>query len=179
MNTTQVGVTKLTYTAFFVALTAVLSFITIPLPFSLVPVSGQSLAVMLTGSILPVRQALWTMVIYLLLGSVGIPVFAGFGGGIGVVAGPTGGYLLSYLPAVLVIALLKRKSNKLGIFIMANLVGGIGVVYFVGVLWLSMVTGMSVEKAALAGALPFIPGDMVKVVIASVVGRALHQRMVQ
>ncbi|MBP2650985.1 MAG: BioY protein [Firmicutes bacterium] len=173
----QTEITKLTYSAFFAALTAVMSFIAIPLPFTPVPIVCQNLAVMLTGSILSARQAGWSMLIYLLLGAVGIPVFAGFSGGMGVILGPTGGFLISYLPAVILIALLKGASNQFWVLGLANFIGGIGVVYLVGVPWLSVVTGMDLQKALIVGALPFIPGDVVKVVAATIIGAAVNKRL--
>ena len=169
--------TNLTYPAFFAALTAVMSFISIPMPFSLVPITGQTLAVMLTGSILPVRQAYWSMLAYLLIGAVGLPVFSGFSGGIGVLLGPTGGYLIGYLPGVMLIALLKGQNNNLWSLALANSIGGIGIVYLLGITWLSLVTGIGFQKAIMTGALPFIPGDIIKVIAATVISATVNKRL--
>jgi biotin transport system substrate-specific component len=169
--------TNLTYPAFFAALTAVMSFISIPTPFSLVPITGQTLAVMLTGSILSVRQAYWSMLTYLLIGAVGVPVFSGFSGGIGVILGPTGGYLIGYLPGVMLIALLKGHNNTLWSLALANIIGGIGIVYLLGITWLGLVTGMGIQKAIMAGALPFIPGDIMKVIAATVISATVNKRL--
>ncbi|MBU2700507.1 biotin transport system substrate-specific component [Sporomusaceae bacterium BoRhaA] len=168
---------NLTYPAFFAALTVIMSFISIPLPFNPVPITGQTLAVMLTGSILSVRQAGWSILTYLLIGAVGLPVFSGFSGGIGVLLGPTGGYLLAYFPGVMLIALLKGKNNKIWPLALANIIGGIGVVYLVGVTWLSVFTGMGIQKAMMVGALPFIPGDIIKLGMATVLGREINKRL--
>lgn len=169
--------TQLVYPAFFAALTAVMSFISIPMPFSLVPITGQTLAVMLTGSILSVRQAYWSMMTYLLIGAVGVPVFAGFTGGIGVILGPTGGYLVGYLPGVMLIAFLKGQNNQLWSLALANIIGGIGVVYLLGIAWLSLVTGIGLQKAVMVGALPFIPADVIKVIMATIIGAAINKRL--
>ena len=169
--------TNLTYPAFFAALTAVMSFISIPMPFSLVPITGQTLAVMLTGSILPVRQAYWSMLAYLLIGAVGLPVFSGFSGGLGVLLGPTGGYLIGYLPGVMLIALLKGQNNNLWSLALANSIGGIGIVYLLGITWLSLVTGIGFQKAIMTGALPFIPGDIMKVIAATVISATVNKRL--
>jgi len=169
--------TQLVYPAFFAALTVVMSFISIPMPFSLVPITGQTLAVMLTGSILSVRQAYWSMMTYLLIGAVGVPVFAGFTGGIGVILGPTGGYLVGYLPGVMLIAFLKGQNNQLWSLALANIIGGIGVVYLLGIAWLSLVTGMGFQKAVMVGALPFIPADVIKVIMATIIGAAINKRL--
>lgn len=167
------------YAALFAALIAVLGLISIPLPFSPVPISGQSLGVMLAGCILSVRQAGLGLLGFLLLGAVGLPVFAGFTGGIGILLGPRGGYLLGYLIGGIVIALLKGQHNTLWRLAMANIIGGIGVVYFFGVLWLSFVTGIGLEKTVLTGALPFILGDLIKTVVATLIGAAVNKRLRQ
>ena len=167
------------YAALFAALIAVLGLISIPLPFSPVPISGQSLGVMLAGCILSVRQTGLALLGFLLLGAVGLPVFAGFTGGIGILLGPRGGYLLGYLIGGIVIALLKGQHNTLWRLAIANIIGGIGVVYFFGVLWLSFVTGIGLEKAVLTGALPFILGDLIKTVIATLIGAAVNKRLRQ
>jgi len=165
------------YSAFFAALIAVLGIVSIPLPISPVPITGQSLAVMLAGSILTVRQAGFSVLTFLLLGAVGVPVFAGLSGGIGILVGPRGGYLIGYLVGAIVIASLKSKSNNIWRLALANIVGGIIVVYILGVLWLSFVTGMGIEKAIMVGALPYIPGDLFKVFVATVVGVAVNKRL--
>ena len=95
---------ELTRIALFAALTALLSQIIIPLP-GAVPISLGTLGVMLCGGLLPPRQAFWSMAAFLLLGGVGLPVFASFGGGLGVLFGPTGGFLWGFLPASLLFLL--------------------------------------------------------------------------
>lgn len=172
--------TKLTdfiYAALFAALTAVLGLISVPLPFSPVPVSGQSLGIMLAGSVLTTRQAFFSVLTFVLLGAVGVPVFSGLTGGLGVVLGPRGGYYAGFLVGAVVISLLKGKSESIWRLALANSLGGIIVVYFFGVLWLSFATGMGLEKAFMAGALPFIPGDVAKVCIAAFLGVAINKRL--
>lgn len=165
------------YPAMFAALISVLGLISIPLPFSPVPVTGQSLGVMLAGSSLTVRQAGASVLTFILLGAVGVPVFAGMTGGLGIVLGPRGGYLLGYLVGAIVIALLVRQNSSFWRLIAANLVGGILIVYLFGVTWLSTVTGMGLEKAVMAGALPFIPGDLLKVFATAFIGTAVNKRL--
>lgn len=165
------------YSGLFAALIAVSGIISIPLPISPVPITGQSLAIMLAGGILTVRQAGFSVLTFLLLGAVGVPVFAGLSGGIGILVGPRGGYLIGYLVGAIVIALLKGDKNNLWRLALANVVGGIFVVYVFGVLWLSFVTGMGLEKAIMVGALPYIPGDLFKMVLATVIGVAVNKRL--
>ena len=165
------------YAAMFAAVTAVLGFVSIPLPFSPVPVSGQSLGIMLAGSILTARQAAFSVLTFVLIGAAGVPVFSGMTGGLGVVLGPRGGYYLGFFVGAIVITLLRGQNNNLWRLIPANLAGGIVVVYIFGVAWLSHVTGMGLEKALMAGALPFIPGDLLKVFAASFIGAAVNKRL--
>jgi len=165
------------YSAFFAALIAVLGMISIPLPISPVPITGQSLAIMLAGGILTARQAGYSVLTFLLLGAVGVPVFAGLSGGIGILVGPRGGYLIGYLVGAIVIALLKGNNNTMWRLAVSNIIGGILVVYIFGVLWLNFVTGMGLEKALVAGALPYIPGDLFKAVIATIVAVAVNKQL--
>lgn len=165
------------YSALFAALIAVLGLVAIPLPFSPVPVTGQSLGIMLAGGILSVRQAAYSVLTFLLIGAVGVPVFAGVTGGIGILVGPRGGYLIGFLVGAIIIALVKGKENNVWRLALANLVGGILVVYTLGVLWLSFVTGMGLEKAITVGALPYIPGDLFKVFVATIVAVTITKRL--
>ncbi|SNX55071.1 biotin transport system substrate-specific component [Thermoanaerobacterium sp. RBIITD] len=154
--------------AFFAALTFIMGFISIPLPFSPVPITGQTFALMLTGSLLNPITAFFSMVVYLLLGAIGIPVFAGLHGGIGVLLGPTGGYLFAMPIAALIMSLLIRKIklNYLKL-ILINIFGGILVVYAIGIPQLAYVAGIGLKKALLVGAVPYLIGDFIKVLIAS------------
>jgi biotin transport system substrate-specific component len=170
-------VTDFVYAALFAALIAVLGLVSIPLPISPVPVTGQSLAIMLAGSILTVRQAAFSVLTFLLIGAVGVPVFAGLTGGIGILVGPRGGYLLGFLVGAIVIALLKGQNNNKWRLVFANMVGGIVVVYAFGVVWLNFVTGMGLEKAFMVGVLPYIPGDLFKVFVATVIGIAVNKQL--
>lgn len=164
------------YAGLFAALTAVLGLISIPLPISPVPISGQSLAIMLAGSILTTRQAAYSVLTFLLVGAAGLPVISGGNGGLGVIVGPRGGYLIGFLVGVIVISLVKGSSSNIWRLALANITGGIIVVYIMGVLWLSIITGIDLSKALIAGVLPFIPGDLCKVLVASVIGNAVNRR---
>jgi biotin transport system substrate-specific component len=149
------------------ALICVSSYIIVPLPFSPVPVTAQSLAVMLTGSLLSPLQAFVTVLMFIFLGTIGLPVFAGGASGPGVLLGPTGGYLVGFLVGAVIISLLKSNTPGILRYGIANLVGGLIVVYAIGVPWLSQVTGMTLDKAFMVGVFPFLPGDLVKIFLAA------------
>lgn len=155
--------------ALFAALIAVSSYIIIPLPFSPVPVTAQAMFIMLAGSLLSVRHAAASLGVYLLLGIVGMPVFSGGRAGLGVLAGPTGGYLIGFFMGAVFIAWFVRGRKSFTYFLIANSLGGIVIVYLLGVSWLNFSTGMGYYAAFLNGALPFIIGDVFKVFAASVI----------
>lgn len=161
----------------FTAVLVVLSYISIPLPFSPVTLTGQTLGIMLIGSVLASYEAVSAVVVYLLLGAVGLPVFSGGHSGLGSLFGPTGGFLFAFILGVFIISLLKGDGKKVSRLLLANLIGGVVIVYLIGVPFLAFSLKMSIAKAATVGALPFIPGDILKVVIASFSASALNKRL--
>ncbi|AGB40253.1 hypothetical protein Halha_0241 [Halobacteroides halobius DSM 5150] len=165
------------YAAIFAALISVLSYISIPIPFSPVPVTGQSLAVMLAGAILTTRQAGLSMGIFLLLGAIGIPVFSQGRGGIGVFMGPSGGYLIGYLVGAIVISLIIQDKKSYLHIGLANIIGGILVVHLLGIIWLNIITDMGLQKSLMAGSLPFIPGDLLKATLATIISVPIIKRL--
>lgn len=176
MNKTN-KIRSMVMTALFAALLVVLSFISIPLPFSTVPITGQTLGIMLIGSILGPIEAAGAVIVYLLLGAVGLPVFAGGHSGLGVLFGPTGGFLFSFIFAAIVISLLKGDGKKALRLALANTIGGIIVVYLIGVPWLSFMIKVSLTKALAIGALPYLPLDIIKVVFAVIIAVAVNRRL--
>lgn len=149
--------------ALFVALAAQVA---IPLPFSPVPITGQTLAVLLTGVLLGSRRAGLSMLTYLVEGGVGLPVFAGGKAGVFHLLGPTGGYLVGFVVAASLVGwLAERGWDRRFISAFAAMLLGNVVIYAVGLPWLAYFVG--VEKVLLAGLLPFIPGDLVKLLLAT------------
>ncbi len=146
----------------FVALTAQVA---IPLPFSPVPITGQTLAVLLTGVLLGSRRAGLSISLYLLQGAAGLPVFAGGKAGIAHLLGPTGGYLLGFVPAAMLAGWLAEKGwdRRFGTAFTAVLLGNV-VIYIFGLPWLAYFVG--IERVLVAGCLPFIPGDLMKALLA-------------
>lgn len=165
----------LTRISFFTALIAVMAYVSIPLPFSPVPITGQTLAVMLAGSVLTAGQAFWSVLVFLLLGIAGAPVFSGGAAGLGILVGKTGGYLFGFLFGAMAVSLIRGKGNNLFRLFAANIVGGVVVIYIFGVSWLSYITGLDLGKAFVLGAVPFLIGDIIKVIIASLAGYRLNK----
>lgn len=162
--------------AMFTALMAAGSFIRVPLP--PVPVTLHTLFIMLCGILLPLSLSLPSVLLYLFLGLIGLPVFTG-GGGFAALAGPTGGYIAGYIPAVIVLGLLRpacRKCNCVFLFAAACLLSQI-CIYVPGLLWLRHSLSLSTQAALAAGLVPFIIGDIVKTAVAAVAGKALLPRV--
>lgn len=171
------SVRDLSYISLFATLIAVSGYITIPIPFSMVPVTAQTLAVMLAGSLLPVRHAAVSLLVFLMMGAIGLPVFSGGAAGMGIIIGKTGGYLIGFLVGAALISVLKGKKPGFLRLLTANAIGGIIIVNTFGVLWLNYITGIGITKAIAFGALPFIPGDIVKIVIAALITLRLSKHV--
>lgn len=153
------------YVSMFAAIMCALGFLPpIPIPFSPVPITAQTLGVMLAGGILGARLGGLSLVIFLAIVAVGAPVLSGGRGGFAVLMGPSAGYLWSWPIAAFLIGLLTENMWK-GLSIwkafFINILGGVIVVYLIGVPVVAMVTNISIGKAALS-ALAYIPGDLLK-----------------
>ena len=151
-----------------VGITALAAQITIPLPFTPVPITGQTFAVLLCGAALGSRRGALAQLAYLGLGYGGIPVFAGWSGGPAL--GPSGGYLLGFVAAAYVIGLLVERAwdRRVRTSLLAMLAGN-AVIYAFGLPWLAVFTGGPVSKVLLLGLYPFIPGDLIKIALVSMV----------
>lgn len=166
----------LTRAAAAAALTAVLAQVAVPLPFTPVPVTLQVLGVLLAAVVLPPPAAALSQAIYLALGAAGVPVFAGFSGGAGRLAGPTGGYLWGFALAApaasFLYRALGRPRGRLSPTAAAASACALGValIYAAGVAQLALVLGVGWRRALLLGAVPFLPVDLGKAALAAVAG---------
>ncbi|MDR2088979.1 MAG: biotin transporter BioY [Clostridiales Family XIII bacterium] len=155
----------------FAALTAICAQIALPLPFTPVPVTFGPLAVFMAGGILGARFGALSQVVYILMGAVGLPVFAGFRAGVGVLAGPTGGYIVGYIAAACVVGLLcgrlKSSGMRAAIVLAASMLVGHLACYALGTLWFMYLTNTPLLASLGMCVFPFIPGDALKILIAS------------
>jgi biotin transport system substrate-specific component len=139
-------------------------------PFYPVPLTMQTLAVLLVGGLLGPRLGVSAVAGYLTLGLVGAPVFHGGLGGLAVLAGPTGGYLLGFLPAALLMGWVAGRARGAKLRDLALLAAGAmlagAAIYAMGVPWLALFTGGSLSRAAAVGAAPFLLGDLLKTAVA-------------
>ena len=163
------------YASMFGALTAVGAYIMIPLP--PVPITLQTLFVNLSGALLGGSLGALSQIVYILLGVIGLPVFAGGKSGIGVLFGPTGGYLIGFVAGAYVIGRLVELRPKSGLlWIVGSMAAGIAVVYLCGLLQLMLVAKLSLAKAVAVGLLPPLPGDIAKIVVAALICRKVRDR---
>jgi len=159
------------FASLFAALTVAGAYIQIPIPFSPVPVTLQVFFVLLAGSTLKSKWGGLSMIVYTLLGIAGLPVFAGGSSGMGVLLGPTGGYIFGFILAAYIIGKLSEKvenADKSGLFINAlNMSAGVLVVYACGFIQLMLVAEIGPGTALALGVIPFLPGEIVKTAVAA------------
>ena len=153
-----------------VLFTALLAQVAVPVPGSPVPVTGQTLAVVLTAATLGPARGVAVQVVYILCAMVGLPFYSDASGGWDVVSGATGGYVVGFIPAAFLIGLAAKHGADRRLLTSAPLfVAGQAVVFAVGVPWLAVTAGMTAPQALEAGFYPFILGGLVKAVIAALV----------
>lgn len=172
MNDTNSPLRSMVYAAMFGALTAIGAFIVIPL--QPVPISLQSLFCCLAGILLGGYTGALSQIVYILLGVMGLPVFAGGKAGLGTLFGPTGGYLIGFIAAAFVIGKMAERKEAGIVWIGAALLLGNLVIYILGSLQLSLVADLSMTKSILIGVVPFLPGDLLKMAAAALLGKKLQ-----
>lgn len=143
--------------------------IAIWLPFSPVPISGQTFAVLMTGALLGSKRGCLSVLAYLIEGAAGLPVFASARGGLPILLGPTGGYLVGFVAAAYIVGLLAEKGwdRKVWTTIFAMILGN-AVIYAFALVWLCCLMGVN-KTVLMVGIYPFIVGDCLKIVLAAAV----------
>ncbi|MGB9792282.1 MAG: biotin transporter BioY [Thermacetogeniaceae bacterium] len=176
MSSKKASARGMAYAAMFGAMTAVGAYITIPL--QPVPITLQSLFANLAGALLGGYLGALSQVVYLLLGIIGLPVFAGGKAGLGVLLGPTGGYLIGFVIGTYLTGKITELKKKPGfILILLAMLAGNLVIYGLGITRLALVARLSLAKAVAAGVIPFLPGDFLKMVAAAVIATRLRNRI--
>ena len=149
------------------------------LPIGPVPITLAPLAILLSVYILGTKKGTIALLIYLLIGAVGVPVFSGFTGGVGKLAGPTGGYLIGYIFFALIAGWFIHRFYDKVVIQFLGMVLALAVLYAFGTAWLAYSAGMTFGAALAVGVLPFIVFDLIKIVIAIVLGRAVRNRLLR
>ncbi|MBR5111301.1 MAG: biotin transporter BioY [Clostridia bacterium] len=164
----------LVYCALFSALIAVFAQIQVPLP-GLVPISLATFGIMIAGLLLGWKYGLLAAAVYVLLGAGGVPVFAGFKGGLAALTGPTGGYIIGYMPYAALAGLPVKKCQdafwgRCGLLALGTLV-----CYTLGTAWFMVATGRTLGESMGLCVLPFLPGDAVKTALAAFLAPKLRK----
>ncbi len=156
--------------AVFIGLTFLGAYLRIYLPFTPVPITLQTFFVLLSGAVLGRRLGAISQAGYIILGSLGLPIFAGATGGILYLLGPTGGYLIGFMAASYIVGgmISMKKELTFGWTILAMLTGLV-VVYLSGASWLSFVTKSNFSQTFVLGVLPFIPGAVLKLLAGAII----------
>ena len=157
--------------AVFAALSAALSPFSIPI--GPVPITLTQISIFLAAGLLGAKYGALSQVVFVALGAAGAPVFSGFSGGVGKLAGPTGGFIIGYIGCAFIAGLLiARFGQKMRILIPA-MAAGMGFTYLLGSLWYMYVMQTGLLPTLLACVIPFLPGDAVKIILCSFLVRKL------
>jgi biotin transport system substrate-specific component len=157
------------------AVTGLLAQVRLPLPFTQVPVTGSTLGVLLAGAVLGARYAAASQVIYVALGTAGLPWFTGFSGGLAVLQGVTGGYLVGFILAAELLAVVNARYVRVRAFWpqVCLMACASALILACGALHLRLVLHLDLKQTLWGGVLPFIPGDAFKTVLAASLSTAL------
>lgn len=171
----QEKIRKMCVTAVFAAIICIFAPISIPVG-TFVPISLATLAIYIAAGMLDAKSSVAAVAVYILLGAVGLPVFSGFTGGVQKLLGVTGGYIFGYIPLAIIISLVCGKIHKRFAFPLSMLLGTV-VLYFIGTVWFVAETDSAMGAALMTCVVKFIPGDIVKIIAASVLCINLRPRL--
>ena len=176
MKNEKLSIRGMVYESIFGAATEAGAYILIPLP--LVPITLQTLFLNLAGALLGGRLGALSQVVYVLLGIIGLPVFAGGKAGMGVLLGPTGGYLIGFIVAAYVVGKLIEIKKKPGfIWTVSSMVAGMICIYVFGVIQLSFIAKLSIDKSISVGVLPFLIRDALKIIAAAIITLKIRDKI--
>lgn len=171
----RTSIYQLTTCALMAALMCVFGPMSIPI--GPVPVSFTNLIIYLAVYLLGMKGATISYIIYLLLGAAGLPVFSGYAGGLTKLAGPTGGYLIGFILMALICGFAMEKSHAKAIITIPGMIAATLVAYFFGTVWFVLQMKCEVWYALTVCVFPFIPFDIAKIVIATVLGKMIRSAL--
>ena len=174
----QFSVRSMVFTALFAALICVAA------PFSIqvgpIPISLATFAIYLTGAILGGKRGMIATFVYIMIGAVGLPVFSGFRGGFGALFGPTGGYIIGYIPLVLITGIFAemniKKINR-AVVTVIGMILATAALYTFGTIWYMIVSGNDLITSLKVCVIMFIPGDAIKIVCATALSAPLKAKL--
>lgn len=170
------SVQKMAIIALMTAVLCILAPISIPVFISPVPVSLGVLAIYLTAYVLSPVDALISVIIFILLGTFGLPVFSGYSGGLSKLVGPTGGYIIGFLFTVYISSLFIHMKKGI-IFDVIGMITGLAICYILGTIWFSYQQGKGFIASLLLCVVPFLIGDAIKIIVAVILGTQLNKRL--
>ncbi|MCR5176671.1 MAG: biotin transporter BioY [Anaerovibrio sp.] len=177
MNT-QITTRELVKMAMCLAVISVSAYIAFPLPFTPAMVVASTAAMCLTAFVLTPRQTFITLVAYLILGGVaGLPILPGGTGGLGRLLGPTGGFYFAWVIAYTVVSVFKGSNANFKRYCLTGIFISIPLVYVGGVISMMMVMDIGIEAAIMQAVLPFIPGDVLKCILAAFLGVRINNAL--
>lgn len=156
------------------AILCVLAPMSIP---TTIPITLGTFVIFIMTYILTYKYAFISCMIYILLGIIGLPVFSGYQGGIGKVIGPTGGYIAGYLFIALICGYINNRYHTNKVLQIIGMTMSVVICYVLGTLWFSYQQGMGIYESFIICVVPFIIGDILKIVVALVVGNVLRKRL--
>ena len=159
------------------AVTCILAPLSIPI--GPVPISLTNLAIYFALYILGMKEGTVSYLIYLLIGLIGIPVFSGFTSGPEKLFGPTGGYLIGFIPMAVIAGLIIDRFTSKRFICLAGMAAGTILCYALGTAWLAYQAGMDWRAALWAGVIPFIPGDLIKMLLAIMIGPKIQAQLIR
>lgn len=168
---------RLVLIAMVTAVTCILAPFAIPIPVSPVPISLTNLVLLISIYVLGWKDATISFLVYLLLGAAGLPVFSGFAGGLGKIAGPTGGYLVGFIFMTIIAGFFVGRFPDKRLLITAGIVLATAVTYIFGTAWLAYQMEIPFTAALSIGVIPYLPGDTAKIILAVITGPILRSRL--
>ena len=175
LKNNRLHIVTMTKIALLVAILSISSYLVIPLPFTPLVLSLHTVMVNLIGLLLKPRYAAYTILIYLIMGLIGMPIFSGGTAGPGKLFGPTGGFYFGFFFAVIVISMLKGKKAHFIRYMLVTIGAGLPIQHIFAILFMCFHNGFQITSAFFTVSLPFIAGDIVKCILASMLGAAINK----
>ncbi|WAA13308.1 biotin transporter BioY [Fervidibacillus halotolerans] len=177
MKNTGQRLRKMIVSALFASIIGILAQLAIPIPH--IPITGQTLGVGLAATILGAKQGAYTLLLYVFMGAVGVPVFSNFSSGLATIFGPTGGYILCFVPSAWLIGfILEKTSFRFSNAFFANLIGMVCTLLF-GTIWFKVISDITWGTAFLTGFVPFIIVGIIKAYLASLIGITIRKQLIR
>lgn len=176
-NTNKINTRQLTLIGVIAAVTCILG--PLSLPIGIIPISLTNLVIYFAVYALGKKRGTLSYIVYLFIGLIGLPVFSGFSGGFPKLFGPTGGYLIGFIFMAFISGIFIDKFSNTFYMCFLGMVIGTIITYIFGTAWLAYETKMTFNAALAVGVFPFIPGDIIKIVIATLIGPQIKNRLIK